>query len=99
MSEKIPFAVERLVGHGSRDIDGATHSYLYELHSHSLTAEPFPATKQQLMIFGGKLRSLYSRLNLITKPMLIYNCDETGIVLYISRGKSSLRWGGGMCIH
>ena len=51
VSEKIPFLVERLVRHGSRDFDGATHSYLYELHSHSLTAEPFPATKQQLMIF------------------------------------------------
>ena len=49
--QKIPFAVERLVGHGSRHFNGATHSYLYELHSHSLTAEPFPATKQQLMIF------------------------------------------------
>ena len=29
--------------------------------------------------FFGKLGSLYGRLNLITKPMLIYNCDETGI--------------------
>jgi hypothetical protein len=51
VSEKIPFAVERLVVHGSRDFNGATHSYLYELHSHSLTAEPFLPTKQQLMIF------------------------------------------------
>ena len=51
VSEKIPFLVERLVGQYMWDFDGATHSYLYELHSHFLTAEPFPATKQQLMIF------------------------------------------------
>ena len=29
--------------------------------------------------FLGELGSLYGRLNLITKPLLIYNCDETGI--------------------
>ena len=97
MSEKIPFAVERLVGHGSRDFDGTTHSYLYELHSHSLTAEPFPATKQQLMIFGGKLGSLYGRLNLISKPMLIYNCDETDVSAYTFRLPISVTTFPGLC--
>ena len=84
---KISFAVERLIGHGSRDFDGATHSYLYELHSHSLTAEPFLPTMQQLMTVFGKLGSLYGRLNLISKPMLIYNCDETDVSIVHKPGK------------
>ena len=66
--QKIPFAVERLVGHGSRDFDGATHSYFYEFHSHSLTAEPFPATKQQLIFWGNSDFFIYGRLYLVTKP-------------------------------
>ena len=37
--------------------------------------------------FLGKLGSLYGHLNLITKPMLIYNCDETGISIVHKQGK------------
>ena len=37
--------------------------------------------------FFGKLGSLYGCLNLITKPMLIYNCDETGINIVHKPGK------------
>ena len=29
--------------------------------------------------FFGKLGSVYGRLNLISKPMQVYNCDETGV--------------------
>ena len=29
--------------------------------------------------FFGKLGSIYGKLNLISKPMQVYNCDETGV--------------------
>ena len=29
--------------------------------------------------FFGKLGAIYGRLNLMCKPMQIYNCDETGV--------------------
>ena len=37
--------------------------------------------------FFGKLGSLFGQLNLISKPMLIYNCDETGISIVHKPGK------------
>ena len=37
--------------------------------------------------FYGKLGGLYGKLNLITKPMLIYNCDETGVTNVFKHGK------------
>ena len=37
--------------------------------------------------FFGKLGSVYGQLNLITKSMLIYNCDETGISVVHKPGK------------
>jgi hypothetical protein len=39
------------------------------------------------MICFAKLGALYGRLNLITKPMQIYNVDETGITVVHSPGK------------
>ena len=39
------------------------------------------------MIFFGKLGALYGRLNLLTKPMMIYNADETGISVVHKPGK------------
>ena len=39
------------------------------------------------MIFFAKLGSLYGRLNLIAKPMQIYNIDETGITVVHKPGK------------
>ena len=40
-----------------------------------------------LMDFFGKLGSIYGRLNLITKPMQIYNCDESGVSIVFKPGK------------
>ena len=37
--------------------------------------------------FLGKLGSIYGRLNLITKPMQLYNCDETGVSVVHKPGK------------
>ena len=37
--------------------------------------------------FFGKLGALYGRLNLISKPMLIFNADETGISVVHKPGK------------
>ena len=37
--------------------------------------------------FFGKLGAIYGRLNLICKPMQIYNCDETGITMVHKPGK------------
>ena len=39
------------------------------------------------MIFFGKLGSVYGRLNLISKPMLIFNCDKTGVNIVHKPGK------------
>ena len=37
--------------------------------------------------FFGKIGALYGRLNLISKPMLIYNADETGVSVVHKPGK------------
>jgi len=37
------------------------------------------ANRETVDEFFGKLGSIYGRLNLISKPTLIFNCDETGI--------------------
>ena len=37
--------------------------------------------------FFGKLGSIYGRLNLISKPMQVYNCDETGVTIVHKPGK------------
>ena len=37
--------------------------------------------------FFGKLGAIYGRLNLISKPMQIYNCDETGVSVVHKPGK------------
>ncbi len=37
--------------------------------------------------FFGKLGSMYGRLNLIAKPMQVYNCDETGVSIVHKPGK------------
>ena len=38
-------------------------------------------------LFFGKLGSVYGRLNLISKPMFIFNCDETGVSIVHKPGK------------
>ena len=37
--------------------------------------------------YFGKLGAIYGRLNLIYKPMQIYNCDETGVSVVHRTGK------------
>jgi len=39
------------------------------------------AYKETIADFFGKLGSLHAKLNIIAKPMLIYNVDETGIII------------------
>ena len=36
-------------------------------------------TRIQSMIFLGKLGAIFGQLNLVFKPMQIYNCDKTGV--------------------
>ena len=45
------------------------------------------ASKSTIDDFFAKLGSLYGRLNLIAKPMQIYNIDETGIMVVHKPGK------------
>lgn len=45
------------------------------------------ASKEKVADFFAKLGSLYGRLNLITKPMQVYNIDETGITIVHKPGK------------
>ena len=37
--------------------------------------------------FFGKLGAIYGRLNLISKPMQVFNCDETGLSVVHRPGK------------
>ena len=37
--------------------------------------------------FFGKLGALYGKLNLISKPMCVWNCDETGVTIVHKPGK------------
>ena len=37
--------------------------------------------------FFGKLGAIYGRLNLISKPMQVYNCDKTGVSIVHRPGK------------
>ena len=39
------------------------------------------------MIIFGKIGALYGRLNIISKPMLIFNVDETGVSVVHKPGK------------
>ena len=43
--------------------------------------------RKSSLIFFGKLGSLYGRLNLISKPMQVYNADETGVTIVHKTGK------------
>ena len=45
------------------------------------------ASKEKVVDFFAKLGSLYGRLNLLTKPMQVYNIDETGITIVHKPGK------------
>ena len=44
-------------------------------------------TERLSMNFFGKLGSVYGQLNLISKPMLIFNCDETSVSIVHKPGK------------
>ena len=37
------------------------------------------ANMETITDFFGKLGAIYGRLNLMSKPMQVYNCDETGV--------------------
>ena len=39
------------------------------------------ANKETITDFFGKLGSLYAKFNIIVKPMLIYNVDETSVTV------------------
>ena len=45
------------------------------------------ANKETIDDFFGKLGGLYGRLNLISKPMNIYNADETGVSVVYKPGR------------
>ena len=45
------------------------------------------ASTETINYFFGKLGALYGKLNLISKPMQIFNCDETGVSVVHKLGK------------
>ena len=45
------------------------------------------ANKETITDFFGKLGSLYGKLNLVTKPMQIFNCDEMGVTVVFKPNK------------
>ena len=44
-------------------------------------------TDEAIKAFFEKLGGIYCRLNLLSKPMLVFNCDETGITVVHSPGR------------
>ena len=49
--------------------------------------QPISANKETITDFFGKLGSFYGKLNLVTKPMQIFNCDETGVTVVFKPNK------------
>ena len=45
------------------------------------------ANKETITDFFGKIGSLYGKLNLVSKPMQIFNCDETGVTIVFKPNK------------
>lgn len=45
------------------------------------------ANKEVISDFLGKLRAIYCKLNLLSKPMQIYNSGETGVTILHKPGK------------
>ena len=45
------------------------------------------ANQETINDFFGKLWAIYGRLNLVSKPRQIYNCDETGVTIVFKNGK------------
>jgi len=45
------------------------------------------SNKDTITDFFGKLGAIYGRLNLISKPMQIYNCDESGVTVVFKPNK------------
>ena len=44
-------------------------------------------SEEVIKAFFEKLGGIYGRLNLLSKPMLVFNCDETGITVVHSPGR------------
>ena len=47
----------------------------------------FNATKEVIDDYFGKLGAMYARLNILSKPMQIYNVDEVGVSIVHKPGK------------
>ena len=45
------------------------------------------ANKENISDFFGKLEAIYGKLNVISKPMQIFNADETGVTVVHRPGK------------
>ena len=46
-----------------------------------------PTNPQIIEDFFGKLGSMYARLNILTKPMQVYNVDECGVNVTLHNGQ------------
>ena len=75
-------------GRGWFDGFKARHPNLSFYTPRSLSfARALSASEYLVADFVAKLGSIYGRLNLITKPMLVYNADETGVSVVHKMGK------------
>ena len=80
--------MEWLVEPGSMASDPAILTLPCVFHNHSLTAELLSAANKDIIDdFFAKMEAIYARLNLLSKPMQIYNVDETGISVVHKAGK------------
>ena len=60
---------------------------LYVYHNLFLMLEILIQKKEVVTNYFGKLDSLYGRLNLIAKPMQVFNAEKTGAILVHKPGK------------
>ena len=82
-----PFRNDMAVEGGSKHSGNVTQRFLFAPRKLSPTPELLVLVSLLLMIFFAKLGELYGRLNLITKPMQVYNLDETGVCVVHKPGK------------
>ena len=54
--------------------------------------------KETVADFFGKLGALYGKLNLVSRPMQIFNCDETGVTIVFKPNKVVAELGK-RCVH
>ena len=73
--------MEKQVKLGSRDFYREIHYFLFVKHNLFQWLEQQMLLKTLSQIYFDKLSFSYAKLNIIAKPMLLYNVDESGVTV------------------